>query len=44
MLATLFISLGAFTCLYFALMGQRVNLEKLRDDIDRLKKDALDSD
>jgi len=44
MLATLFISLGAFTCLYFALMGRRVHLEKMRDDIDCLKKDVMDGE
>ena len=38
MLATLLISLGAFTLLYFLLMGQRVKIEKMRDEIYRLKK------
>ena len=43
MMTTLLISLAAFTLLYFVLMGQRVRQEKLRDEIDRLKKEQLDS-
>ena len=38
MLATLGISLCAFTLLYFLLMGQRIRLEKLKDEVDRLKR------
>ena len=38
MLTTLLISLGAFTLLYFLLMEQRVKIEKMKDEIDRLKK------
>ncbi|MCH8312096.1 MAG: cytochrome c biogenesis protein CcsA [Nitrospinae bacterium] len=41
MMVTLLISLAAFTLLYFVLMGQRVRQEKLRDEIDRIKKDKL---
>lgn len=41
MLATLGVSLAAFTLLYFLLMGQRVRLEKMRDEVDRLKKAKL---
>ncbi|MFQ5450192.1 MAG: cytochrome c biogenesis protein [Nitrospinaceae bacterium] len=41
MMITLLISLAAFTLLYFVLMGQRVRLEKMRDEIDRLKKEKL---
>ena len=41
MLATLGISLGAFTLLYFLLMGQRVRQEKLKDEIDRLKREKI---
>jgi heme exporter protein C len=41
MLITLGISLCAFTLLYFLLMGQRVRQEKLKDEIDRLKRDQL---
>ncbi len=41
MLITLFISLGAFTLLYFVLMGQRIRQEKMRDEIDRIKKEKL---
>ncbi|MFQ5481632.1 MAG: cytochrome c biogenesis protein CcsA [Nitrospinaceae bacterium] len=41
MVVTLMMSLAAFTLLYFLLMGQRVQLEKLKDEIDRLKKDRL---
>lgn len=41
MMATLLVSLAAFTLLYFLLMGQRVRQEKLKDEIDRLKKEKL---
>ncbi len=41
MMMTLLISLAAFTLLYFVLMGQRVRQEKLRDEIDRIKKEKL---
>ena len=41
MLATLGISLCAFTLLYFLLMGERVRQEKLKDEIDRLKRETL---
>ncbi len=41
MMATLLISLGAFTLLYFVLMGQRVQIEKMKDEIDRIKKEKL---
>ncbi len=41
MLATLMISLCAFTLLYFLLMGHRVRQEKLKDEIDRLKREQL---
>ncbi len=41
MVVALMISLGAFTLLYFLLMGQRVRLEKLKDEIDRLKRNRL---
>ena len=41
MLATLGISLCAFTLLYFLLMGQRIRLERLKDEIDRLKRQKL---
>jgi heme exporter protein C len=41
MLITLGISLCAFTLLYFLLMGQRVRQEKLKDEIDRLKREQL---
>jgi len=41
MFATLMISLAAFTLLYFLLMGQRVRLEKMRDEIDFIKKEKL---
>ncbi len=41
MLGTLGISLGAFTLLYFLLMSQRVGMEKMRDEIDRLKREKL---
>jgi len=41
MMGTLLVSLAAFTLLYFLLMGQRVRQEKMRDEIDRLKKEKL---
>ena len=41
MLATLGISVCAFTLLYFLLMGVRVRQEKLKDEIDRLKREKL---
>lgn len=41
MLVTLAISLGAFTLLYFMLMSLRVRIEKMKDEIDRIKKERL---
>jgi heme exporter protein C len=41
MLTTLCISLAAFTLLYIVLMGQRVQIEKMKDEIDHLKKENL---
>jgi len=41
MTITLMVSLGAFTLLYFLLMSQRVRIEKMKDDIDRIKKKRL---
>jgi len=41
MVITLMVSLGAFTLLYFLLMSQRVRLEKMKDEIDRLKRERL---
>ena len=41
MLVTLGVSLCAFTLLYFLLMGQRIRLEKLKDEVDRLKRQQL---
>ena len=41
MLATLGISLCAFTLLYFLLMGQRIRLERLKDEVARLKRQKL---
>ena len=41
MLATLGISLCAFTLLYFHLMGVRVRQEKLKDEVDRLKRKTI---
>ena len=41
MLATLGISLCAFTLLYFLLMGVRVRQEKLKDEVDRLKREII---
>ncbi len=41
MMITLMISLGAFTLLYFSMMSQRVQIERMKDEIDRLKKERL---
>lgn len=41
MVITLMISLAAFTLIYFMLMGQRVRIEKMKDEIDSLKKERL---
>lgn len=41
MVITLMISLAAFTLLYFLLMGQRIKIEMMKDEIDRLKKERL---
>ena len=41
MLVTLGISLCAFTLLYFLLMGQRIRLERLKDEVDHLKRKKL---
>ncbi|GJL77489.1 MAG: cytochrome c assembly protein [Nitrospinaceae bacterium] len=41
MMATLLVSLAAFTLLYFVLMGQRIRQEKMKDELDRLKKEKL---
>lgn len=41
MMGTLMVSMAAFTLLYCLMMGQRVRLEKMRDDVDRLKKEKL---
>ncbi len=41
MVMTLMISLGAFTLLYFLLMGQRVRIEKMKDEIDQIKKERF---
>ncbi len=38
---TLVIALGAFTLLYFMLMSLRVQLERMKDEIDRIKKERL---
>lgn len=38
---TLLVSLGAFTLVYFLLMMLRVHIEKMKDEIDRLKKQRL---
>ena len=43
MLMTLGISLSAFTLLYFLLMGHRVRQEKLKDEIDHLKREKIHS-
>jgi len=41
MVTTLMLSLGAFTLLYFVLMGQRIKVEKMKDEVERLKKEHL---
>ncbi|NIQ03854.1 MAG: cytochrome C assembly protein, partial [Nitrospinaceae bacterium] len=41
MLVTLMISVAAFTLLYFLLMSLRVRIERMKDDIDRIKKEKL---
>ncbi len=41
MLITLGISMAAFTLLYFLLMDQRIKLEEMRDELDRLKRQKL---
>ena len=41
MVVTLMLSLGAFTLLYFVLMGQRIKVEKMKDEVEQLKKDHL---
>ncbi len=41
MFITLMISLAAFTLLYFLLMSLRVRLERMKDEIDRIKKERL---
>ncbi len=41
MLVTLMISLAAFTLLYFLLMSLRVRIERMKDEIDRIKKERL---
>ncbi len=41
MVITLGISLFAFTLLYFLMMEQRIALEKMKDEIDRLKREKL---
>ena len=41
MIFTLMVSLGAFTLLYFLLMNQRVKLERMKDEIDRIKKERF---
>ncbi|MEE8260574.1 MAG: cytochrome c biogenesis protein CcsA, partial [Nitrospinaceae bacterium] len=38
---TLLIALGAFTLLYFLLMSLRVRLERMKDEVDRIKKERL---
>ncbi len=43
MLITLMISLAAFTLIYFLLMGQRVRIEIMKDEIDRLKNERYTS-
>ena len=43
MTITLLVSLGAFTLLYFLLMGQRVKIEQMKDEIDRIKKETIHS-
>lgn len=41
MIVTLIVALGAFTLLYFLLMSQRVAIERMKDEVDRLKKEKL---
>jgi heme exporter protein C len=41
MLIVLMISLAAFTLLYCVLMGQRIQVEKMKDEVERLKQDHL---
>lgn len=41
MIITLMIALAAFTLLYFLLMSQRVAIERMKDEVDRLKKERL---
>ncbi|CAI2717712.1 cytochrome c biogenesis protein CcsA [Nitrospina watsonii] len=41
MIITLMVALGAFTLLYFLLMSQRVAIERMKDEVDRLKKEKL---
>ena len=43
MVITLMISLSAFTLIYFLLMGQRVRIEIMKDEIDRLKRERYTS-
>jgi heme exporter protein C len=43
MLIVLMISLAAFTLLYGVLMGQRIQVEKMKDEVERLKQDHLHS-
>lgn len=41
MIVTLMTSLAAFTLLYFLLMGQRVKIERMKDEIELLKRHNL---
>jgi len=41
MIITLMIALAAFTLMYFLLMSQRVSIERMKDEVDRLKKERL---
>ncbi len=41
MMITLMISFAAYTLIYFMLMGQRVRIEKMKDEIDSPKKERL---
>jgi heme exporter protein C len=41
MFITLMISMGAFTLLYILLMSLRVRLERMKDEVDRIKKERL---
>jgi len=43
MVITLMISLSAFTLIYFLLMGQRVRIEIMKDEIDCLKRERYTS-